>query len=132
MLHRLAWSSVPSASFQPARLGDIAARSRWNNERHHVSGLMLFTGLHFLGVLEGAERDLAMLWHNLERDERHGDLVRIGEALCGARWFPVWRVAYMDPARVGTQIETLRSPQHGRPLPWAQALHPILHSAESI
>lgn len=55
MLRRLAWSSVPSPSFTPARLNEIVARARCNNERHHVSGMLLYTGAHFLGVLEGAE-----------------------------------------------------------------------------
>src|SRR5690349_8471280 len=52
MLRRFAWSSLPSASFSAARLHEAAALWRFNNERHHVSGMLLFTGIHFLAIVE--------------------------------------------------------------------------------
>ena len=127
MLRRLAWSSVPSSSFSVASLDEIVASARRNNERHHVSGMMLFTGVHFLGVLEGAEWDLANLWQKLGRDERHRDLRRIGDVLCGDRWFPRWMMARTDSAVVRAQIESLRSPQVRSPTAgWAEAIRPIM------
>lgn len=132
MLRRLAWSSVPSASFLPERLHELVACARRNNERHHVSGVLLFTGVHFLGLIEGAEWDLARLWHQLTRDERHRDLLRIGDDLCGARWFPVWMMACMDHSVVGPQIETLRAPERGAAPGWAQTLRPIMLSADAM
>ena len=125
MLRRLAWSSVPSSSFSAEGLDDIVARAARNNERHHVSGVMLFTGARFLGVLEGAEWDLANLWRKLARDERHQDLRRIGDVLCGARWFPTWTMLRTDSAGVRAQIESLRSSQGPGPAAWADAVHPI-------
>ena len=125
MLRRLAWSSVPSSSFSADGLDDIVARAGRNNEHHHVSGVMLFTGARFLGVLEGAEWDLANLWRKLARDERHQDLRRIGDVLCGARWFPTWTMLRTDSAGVRAQIESLRSPQGPGPAAWADAVHPI-------
>jgi len=41
-----------------ARFRHTAAPWRFNNERNHLSGMLLFTGVHFLAVLEGQERDL--------------------------------------------------------------------------
>jgi hypothetical protein len=132
MLRRLAWSSVPSPSFSAARLNEIVAPSRRNNERNHISGMLLFTGAHFLAILEGHERDLDSLWLRLERDERHCDLIRIGDDLCGERWFPAWMMAYTDHAVVGPQIETLRSPQAWIASKWAEMIHPIMLGAESM
>jgi hypothetical protein len=40
MLRRLAWSSVPSPSFSPARLNEIIALSGRNNERNQISGML--------------------------------------------------------------------------------------------
>ena len=76
MLRRLAWSSILSPSFSVAHLNDIIAPSRRNNKRHHISGMLLFTGAHFLGILEGDDCDLGNLWLRLERGSRHGDLIR--------------------------------------------------------
>ena len=133
MLRRLAWSSVPSPSFSAAALDEIVASARRNNERHHVSGMMLFTGAHFLGVLEGAEWDLANLWQKLGRDDRHGDLRRIGDVLCGDRWFPKWIMSRTDNAVVRAQIESLRSPQARSPAAgWAEAIRPIMLHAGAV
>lgn len=153
MLRRLAWSSVPSPSFSAARLNEIIAPSRRNNKRNHISGMLLFTGANFLGVLEGGEFDLRDLWLRLERDQRHCDLLRIGDDLCGERWFPVWRMGYsvdtevdaqieffrslqaridLDRTGAGTQLETLPSPQARTAPKWARIIHPIMLSADSM
>lgn len=134
MLRRLAWSSIPSPSFTAAGLDEIVASARRNNERHHVSGMMLFTGACFLGVLEGAEWDLADLWRKLGRDGRHRDLRRIGDVLCGDRWFPKWMMSRTDNAVVRAQIESLRSSQTRSPAAagWAEVIHPIMLHASVL
>ena len=132
MLRRLAWSSLPSPSFSEARLNEIVAPSRRNNERHHLSGMLLFTGAHFLAILEGDERDLDNLWLCLERDARHCELIRIGDDACGERWFPKWMMAYTDHAVVGSQIERLRSPQASIKSKWAETIHPMMLRADSM
>jgi len=148
MLRRLAWSSVASPSFSAARLNEIIAPSRRYNERNHISGMLLFTGVHFLAILEGEELDLRDLWRRLEQDERHRDLLRIGDDLCGERWFPVWRMGYLVDAKVDTLIESFRSinrdrtgvgaqidslrPPQSWSTKWAQILHPIMSSADSM
>jgi Sensors of blue-light using FAD len=94
--------------------------------------MLLFTGAHFLEVLEGDEWALDELWLCLERDKRHCDLVRIGDESCADRWFPEWMMAYADHADVGVQIETLRSP----PVPifprWSEIIRPIMLHADSM
>jgi hypothetical protein len=153
MLRRLAWSSVPSPSFSAARLNQIIAPSRRNNERNHISGMLLFTGAHFLSILEGEEWVLDELWLRLMRDQRHCDLFRIGDDLCGDRLYPEWMMAYeVDPA-VDAQIESLhslqskadrdragtrarsgtrRSPQAQNTPMWARIIQPIMAHADSM
>ena len=131
MLQRLAWSSVPSSLFSAARLNEIIAPSRRNNERNHISGMLLFSGAQFLSLLEGDDQDLAKLWLKLEADPRHSDLVRIGMERCGERWFPEWTMAYLDHADVGTIIDDLRSPVS--PVPkWSDRIRPIMMMADSM
>jgi hypothetical protein len=153
LLRRLAWSSIPSPSFCVARLNEIIAPSRRNNERNHISGMLLFTGANFLGILEGHEFDLRDLWLRMERDPRHCDLLRIGDDLCGERWFPVWRMGYLvDPkvdaqiqssrslrARIdldrigaGRHLDTLHSAQARTAPKWARIIHPVMLRADSM
>ncbi len=115
--------------------------------------MLLFTGAHFLAVLEGEERNLSDLWLRLERDRRHRDLFRIGDDLCGRRLYPDWMMAYIvdpevdaqidsfralharvdiDRARAGTQAETLCSPQARSTPRWERTIHPIMLRADSM
>jgi len=135
------------------RLNEIIAPARRNNERNHISGMLLFTGANFLEILEGGELDLRDLWLRLERDRRHCDLLRIGDDLCRERWFPEWRMGYIVDAEVDAQIESFRSlkaridldrpgaaAQVGtvRRLPspstpkWAEFVHPLMLNADSM
>jgi hypothetical protein len=153
MLRRLAWSSIPSPSFSATRLNQIIAPSRRNNQRNHISGMLLFTGANFLGILEGKDFDLRDLWLRLERDRRHCDLLRIGDDLCGQRWFPVWKMGYIVDMKVdaqiessrslqaridlnrtgaGTHLDTLSSPQARTTPKWVEFIHPIMLSADSM
>lgn len=111
MLHRLAWSSTPSASFSAACIDQIIIPSRRNNVRDHISGMLLFTGAYFLCVLEGEHRDLTDLWVRLQSDQRHCDLFCIGDDLCGSRLYPLWNTCYMADPKVDEQIGSLPSPQ---------------------
>lgn len=145
MLRRIAWSSALAPSFATARLNEIIAPARRKNERMHISGMLVFTGSHFLGIHEGDERDLAPLWLSLDADTRHRELTRIGDEACGGRWFPTWLVGYSDDPGVDQQIEAFRALQTvmaGTPEPtrsrspapsaWAQIIRPIMLCADSM
>jgi hypothetical protein len=147
MLRRIAWSSALAPSFSAARLNEIVAPARLNNELLHLSGMLVFTGSHFLGIYEGEQWDLSRLWLRLEADERHCELTRIGDELCGERWFPTWLVGYSDDPAVNKQIEAFRALQRlmagqseptrwmsrpPAPSTWAQIIRPIMIRADSM
>ena len=132
MLRRLAWSSIASTALAGVDLDRIVARWRRNNERRHISGMLLFTDAHFLGILEGHAHDLESLWLRLQTDRRHRDLVRIGDDRCGHRWFPEWRMAYADPSLSAREIEALRSPQARIASKWATTIRPIMLKASAL
>ena len=132
MLRRIAWSSLPSSSFSAARLGEIVAPSRWNNKCNDVSGMLLYTGVHFLEILEGEESVLDEMWSQLKLDDRHASLVRIGDEACGERRFPDWKMAYANDPDVGAQVETLRWPTTPHTSTWSDTTGSIMASADSM
>ena len=147
MLRRIAWSSALAPSFSTGRLNEIIAPVRRNNERLHISGMLVFTGSHFLGIHEGDERDLGRLRPSLEVDTRHRELTRIGDELCGERWFRTWLVGYSNDPGVDKQIKAFRalqtlmagSPEPTRwaarppaPSAWAHIIRPIMLCADSM
>ena len=132
MLRRIAWSSVPSSTFSAARLGEIVAPARWNNECNRVSGMLLYTGVHFLEILEGEESVLNEMWSRLQHDDRHASLVRIGDEACNERHFSDWKMAYADDLDVGSQVETLRHPTTPHASTWSDAAESIMACADSM
>ena len=132
MLRRIAWSSVPSSSFSAARLGEIVAPARWNNKCNDVSGVLLYTGMHFLEILEGEESVLNEMWSRLENDHRHASLVRIGDEACEERRFVGWKMAYADDLDIGSQVEMLRSPIAPHAATWSDTTGSIMAGADSM
>src|SRR5678815_1438421 len=108
MLRRLAWSSVPSTPLSPRHIDQIVGSSRLNNVRDHISGMLLFTGGHFLSIVEGDERDLCNLWIRLEQDGRHCKLFRIGDDPCGNRLYPAWVSGHVADPELDDQIASMR------------------------
>ena len=131
MLRRLAWSSLPSPTFSAARMGEIAAPARSSNKCNNVSGVLLYTGVHFVEILEGEERVLDEMWSRLQRDDRHVSLVRIGDEPCNERRFAEWKLAYADDQDVGAQVEALRS-RTTAPADWSDATASIMARADSM
>lgn len=132
MLKRMAWSSIPSPSFTAARLGEIIAPARIDNQRNQVSGMLVYTGAHFLEIVEGDERDLEAIWSRVERDDRHQGLLQHGSEPCDGRWFADWKVGYADDDDVGAELRTLRAPGLAHVSTWAKASHAITMRADSM
>ena len=94
--------------------------------------MLLFTGVHFLGILEGHEWDLENLWRRLQTDGRHCELIRISSELCGMRWFPDWTLAYRNHAVVGAHIQRLRSSSALLRSEWIEMIRTIMPPADNI
>jgi len=129
MLRRLAWLSVASTDRAVVDLDRIVVPWQRNNERRHISGMLLSSDGHFLSILEGHAHDLENLWLRLQADRRHRDLIRIGDERCGHRWFPEWRMAYADRTLGAREIEAFRSPQAPVASKWAMTILAIMLKA---
>jgi len=132
LLRRLAWSSIASTALASVDLDRIVAPWRRNNERRHISGVLVSSDAHFLGILEGHAHDLESLWLRLQADRRHRDLIRIADDRCGYRWFPEWRMAYAERALSAREIEALRSPQARIASRWEMTIRPIMLKASAL
>lgn len=132
MLHRMAWSSIPSPGFSAARLGALIAPARTRNHRNRVSGRLLYTGAHFLEIVEGEEQDLDELWSRVNGDARHEGVIRLGSEACNERWFPDWTIGYADEDEVGEDLVALRAAPPGHESTWANATRTIMSRADSM
>jgi hypothetical protein len=75
---------------------DIVTRSRTNNERDDISGLLVFDGRRFAQFVEGPPPPIEALLGRPGSDLRHMNMEVLWRASAlGGRRFPSWRMGYL-------------------------------------
>jgi uncharacterized membrane protein (DUF373 family) len=75
-------------------LMDILKKSRENNSRHGVSGMLLFTGDCFIQVLEGDEKVVDDLVHTIKNDPRHKGFRVLDRKKISVREYSEWTMGF--------------------------------------
>jgi hypothetical protein len=94
---------ISRSSAAPAKSGNavdpvvarILAKSRANNRRNGLVGVLYFGDGCFFQCLEGEEAAVATLYAKLEQDPRHRDLKVISRATIAAPTFHDWTMKYV-------------------------------------
>ena len=94
--------------------------------------MLLYTGVHFLEILEGEESVLDEMWSQLKLDDRHASLVRIGDEACGERRFPDWKMAYANDPDVGRRSRRCVRPTTPHTSTWSDTTGSIMARADSM
>jgi hypothetical protein len=77
----------------------ILKRARARNARRGLTGALLFTGQHFVQVLEGPAAAIDGLWGKLQTDPRHEGLVPAIHGPLQKRRFDNWAMSYSGPSQ---------------------------------
>jgi len=94
MIRRIAYVSRPRAGMSLTELPRIVAACRAHNEIDRITGVLLFTGLDFAQLIEGAPEPVERLWARLLDDDRHEGILRLLDTRADSRWFADWRVGF--------------------------------------
>lgn len=73
----------------------IEAAARHRNEIDGITGVLLFSGCHYLQVLEGTADRLEELVLRLARDPRHSDIKIVVRDTITHRRYPSWSMCYL-------------------------------------
>lgn len=73
-------------------LADVVAKSKINNPRRGISGLLFYHNGRFLQIIEGEQDALEQLMAILQQDPRHTDIVRIIDENIYQRSFAQWNM----------------------------------------
>ncbi|MEO8523478.1 MAG: BLUF domain-containing protein [Caldimonas sp.] len=110
---QLFYVSNASRPYEDAVIQDILQTSRRNNRRSDVTGCLLFSGLHFAQVLEGAEAVVAPLARRIAGDPRHANVTVLRESHRPEREYGDWSMAYLHDLGLEDRLEQfMRSPEH--------------------
>lgn len=75
-------------------IGNILSVSRRNNVKVNVTGALLFNSIFFAQVLEGPLSGVEKIFEQIQRDNRHCDLIVLDSGIIEARNFPIWSMAF--------------------------------------
>lgn len=78
-------------------LTNILEKSRENNNRVHVSGLLLYTNGLFIQLLEGDEEHVSETYAKIVKDPRHSDAIVVAKKIENERSFKNWSMGFIAP-----------------------------------
>ncbi|MBA3667791.1 MAG: BLUF domain-containing protein [Sphingomonas sp.] len=95
-LKSLTYTSWAAPGMTSEQLSAILSSARTNNPLDGISGLLIFNGVAFMQVLEGAGSAIDDLAGRLVADTRHSNMSIRDERPIDRRSFPDWAMAYLE------------------------------------
>ncbi|MFD2937798.1 BLUF domain-containing protein [Spirosoma flavum] len=87
-------------------LSVILKQSRFNNAKSGITGILLYINGNIIQVLEGDDKAVETLYHRIEKDPRHTNLVRVLNKPIDQRLFADWSMGY--ETITSRQLENIR------------------------
>jgi Sensors of blue-light using FAD len=85
----------------------ILFASRRNNRRRDITGCLLFSGRHFVQVLEGEREVLSDLIAHIGADPRHDNVQVVVDQEVRIRRYPNWSMGILYKLEVADRIEAI-------------------------
>jgi len=101
---RLMYASRAAAAVNHDELLAILRKSKVNNPRHGVTGVLCYSGGIFLQVLEGGRSAVNHLYNRIAADVRHTQVELLSYEEIGERQFAGWAMGQVDLARLNPAL----------------------------
>lgn len=75
---------------------EILNKSRTNNTKKNITGILLYRSGIFIQLLEGENSAVLNLFEKIKSDTRHTNVNTIATISDGERMFPLWDMAYRE------------------------------------
>lgn len=93
-MHQIVYLSSAVQKFTEEELKQILTRSRTNNERVGLTGILLYHDGNIIQVLEGPADRVTSTFKKISRDFRHRGIITLIDRKAAARVFPDWSMAF--------------------------------------
>ena len=124
MIYQLVYVSAALRLWTDEELAELLRKSRDNNERAGVTGMLLYQGGNFMQALEGPEEAVKATEARIVADPRHRGVIVLVEGMISKRQFPAWTMGFQHMDRVLATEEGGQSPV------WAPGASPEAFKAE--
>ena len=92
----LVYVSVAAGRVSKDELLDILEKSRTDNAKAGITGMLLYKDGNYMQVLEGEEDSVRELYARIRRDPRHLGIVTLVEGERADRCFGDWSMGFQD------------------------------------
>lgn len=97
MLYRVIYISASKTLLDAAGIEEILMRSRRNNAKCGVTGVLLYHDGGFLQVLEGLRAPVERVFAAICADPRHHGVIKLWRGPVAVRLFGDWRMGFVPP-----------------------------------
>jgi hypothetical protein len=104
MLVRLLYASRSAAPLTPSLVDSLLEKSRTNNPRQGITGILCFSEDLFIQVLEGGRDEVCELFNAIVRDDRHRNVRILIYEEIRERRFGGWTMGRVNIARVNASL----------------------------
>ncbi len=104
MLVRLLYASRAAAPLTASIVDSILDRSRENNPKQGITGILCFSDDLFIQVLEGGRNEVCELYNAIVRDPRHLDVRLLSYEEIPERRFGGWTMGQVNIAKVNPTL----------------------------
>ncbi len=95
-MFQLVYVSSAIVPFTSDELLDLLVKSRDNNARSGLTGMLLYKDGNFMQALEGEEQAVRAVHAKIERDRRHKGLITLLQEPISERRFPEWSMGFRE------------------------------------
>jgi hypothetical protein len=104
MLVRLMYASRAADSIDEDELHAILRRSKADNPKHGITGVLCYSEGIFIQVLEGGRGPVNHLYNRIVADPRHRDVVLLTYEEIGERRFAGWSMGQVNMHRLNPAL----------------------------
>ena len=90
----IAYVSVATTPMSPDDIAALLVQSRANNERHGITGALLYHRDRFIQIVEGDDDIVRGRFDTIAGDARHRSIQKMREKAIGVRQFPQWTMGF--------------------------------------
>jgi len=101
----------------------ILGNATVHNRRCDVTGMLSFTGSHFMEIMEGPDEAVTALLLAVDKDERHSGLRLVDQHAIEHRSFTGWQLLGVDRLDLADAVQAL----YESPAPTQAAIEALLH-----
>lgn len=83
---------------------DIVQKSKKNNRKHNITGVLVFSSGYFLQCIEGDRTAINKLYYNICNDKRHFNVNLLRYDQISERSFPFWTMAFASETEENKKI----------------------------